>query len=234
MRITTRLATAGEAGFLSMPALRHPAEHYAADGRLDEGLVRRELDGTPGVQISSDDGRDTLSFAVELLDRMRVAMENHMRASAGTTRVETGPAGQGVPLAQRTTAQRRFDKGKLAFVRLDIRRNGQVPGFRVKLSATNPRNVVGRSEEFARIYAQTFADNIVAIADALKAEGSGLVVVMQEGEGCEGVFARARERNDRQAARMRHVACPNRMGDYCSPGVPTCELYRDGRCLYNN
>jgi hypothetical protein len=231
MRITTRLSTAGEAGFLSMPALRHPAEHYAVDGRLDEGRVRRELDGTPGVQISSDDGRDTLSFAVELLDRMRVAMERHMQTNSGTTRVDT--TGHGTPPAQRTTAQRRFDRGKLTFVRLDIRRNGQVPGFRVKLSATNPRNVVGRSEEFARIYAQAFADNVVAIADSLKEE-SGLVVDMQEGEGCEGVFVRARERNDLQAARLRHVTCPNRTGGYCSPCVPTCALYKDGRCLYNN
>lgn len=225
MRITTRLATAGEAGFLSMPALRHSADHYMAGGKFDQDAVRRDLANTPGVQISSDDAGDTLSFAAELLDRMKRSMAEHMRRHEETKPAERGPD------AHKTAAERRFDKGRTTFVRVDIGR--LVTGFRVRISASNPRNVVGRSEEFARIYAQAFADNVVAIADALRAEASKTLVTLQEGEGCEGVFAEARRRNDLWAAKARHVACPNRMGDYCSPGVPACELYRDGRCRFN-
>jgi hypothetical protein len=227
MRITTRLATAGEAGFLSMPALPHPVDHYMADGKFDQDAVRRDLANTPGVQMSSDDAGDTLSFTAELLDRMKCSMANHMR-----THSETKPAGHG-PDAPKTAAQRRFDKGRLTFVRVDIGR--LVTGFRVRLSATNPRNVVGRSEEFARIYAQAFADNIVAIADALQEESRHVNVTLQEGEGCEGVFAEARRRNDLLAAKARHTSCPCRKAGYCSPSKPECELYNkeNGRCRFD-
>jgi len=233
MRIVTRLATAGESGFLSMPALRHPAEHYAKDGRaLDQDAVRREFAQTPGIQMSSDDAGDTLSFAVELLDRMRRCMNGLMKVKSDVS-YATVRHSPDEPPPPKTAAQRRFDKGRTTFVRVDIRRNGQAPGFRVKLSAMNPKEVVGRSEEFAQIYAQAFADNIVAIADALAEEQPGTVVVMQEGEGCEGVFAEARKRNDKVLAQMRHADCPNRINGYCSPCKPDCELYHNGKCKYD-
>lgn len=228
MRITTRLATAGESGFLSMPAMRHPAEFYAKDGRIDQALAREDLANTPGVQIASDDRGDTISFAVELLDRMRRCMHGLMSHNSD---VKYASPKEG---EKKTSAQRKFDRGRVTFVRVDIRRSANPSGFRVKLSATNPKEVVGRSEEFARIYAQAFADNIVAIADALSEEQPGIAVVTQEGEGCEGVFAAARKRNDRVAANMRHENCPNRVNGYCSPCKPDCELYCKGKCQYED
>lgn len=226
MRITTRLSTAGESsGFLSMPALRHPAEHYADDEhRFNEAEVRKELANNPGITMSADDDRGVLSFTVELLDRMRLALEDLMKKDGIRAR-EDG--------TRKTSAERRFDRGKFAFVRVDIRRNAE-NGFRVFLSAANPNDVVGNASEFARIYAQAFADNIVAIADALKDER--VPVDMVEREGCAGIFDRARRRNALAAAKTRHATCPNRYGQQCSPAKPECELFdrATGRCRFSN
>lgn len=222
MRITTRLATAGESGFLSMPMMRHPAEHYMLGlRRLDEPAVRREFADHPGITMSSDDDRDTLSFAVELLDRMRKSMSLYMDMSDDVRQTDDG--------TPKTAAQRRYDKGRTTFVRVDIARI--VGGFRVRVSASNPREVVGCSEEFARIYAQAFADNVTAIADSLAAEG--VKTVLQDGEGCEGVFAESRRRNDRWVVKSRHANCPKRINGFCSPSDPGCELYKNGRCRFN-
>lgn len=222
MRITTRLATAGESGFLSMPMMRHPAEHYMLGPRmLDESAVRREFADHQGITMSSDDDRGTLSFAVELLDRMRKSMSRYMEKSD-----DVKQTGDGAP---KTAAQRRYDKGRTTFVRVDISR--RVDGFRVRVSAANPKGIVGRSEEFARIYAQAFADNVTAIADSLAEEG--VKTVLQDGEGCEGVFAESRRRNDRWAAKLRHENCPKRVNGFCSPSEPGCELYRNGKCMYD-
>jgi hypothetical protein len=132
-------------------------------------------------------------------------------------------AGDGDP---KTAAQRRYDKGRTTFVRVDISRRAD--GFRVRVSAANPKGIVGRSEEFARIYAQAFADNVTAIADALADEG--VKTVLQDGEGCEGVFAESRRRNDLWAAKARHADCPNHHAGYCSPVKPECELFNNGKC----
>ena len=219
---TTRLATAGESGFLSMPMLRHPAEHYMLGPRkLDESAVRREFADHQGITMSSDDDRDTLAFTVELLDRMRKSMARYMEKNDDVKQAEGG--------APKTAAQRRYDKGRTTFVRVDIARIAS--GFRVRVSAANPKEVVGHSEEFAQIYAQAFADNVTAIADALADEG--VKTVLQDGEGCEGVFAESRRRNDRWAVKIRHENCPKRINGFCSPSDPGCELYRNGRCVYD-
>jgi len=226
VRITTKLSTAAAQGFLSMPALREPAAAYTLGARtLDEAKVRKELANHEGIQMSSDDDRDTLSFAVELLDRMKTAMARHMETDKGTHEVARDDP------QPKSAAQRRFDKGRMTFVRVDIRRNDG-GGFRVKLAATNPKQIVGSAEEFARIYAQAFADNIQAIADSLADEH--VPVVLQEGEGCAGVFAEARKRNDLWAAKCRHPTCPNRCAGYCSPQVRDCGLYNPdgGFCRY--
>ena len=222
MRITTRLATAGESGFLSMPMMKHGAEHYMLGPRsLDEAAIRREFADNPGITMSSDDDRDTLSFTVELLDRMRKSMSRYMDRTDDVKPVDAA--------TPKTAAQRRYDKGRTTFVRVDIAR--VVGGFRVRVSAANPKEVVGRSEEFARIYAQAFADNVTAIADALAEEG--VKTVLQDGEGCEGVFAESRRRNDLWAMKLRHMDCPRRINGFCSPSEPGCEMYRNGRCLYD-
>ena len=222
MRITTRLATAGEAGFLSMPAMRYPAEHYAReDGHLDEAAVRHELGDHPGIVMSSDDNAATLAFTVELLDRMKRSMGRLVETSST---VNTAPTS-----GPKTSAQRRFDKGRVTFVRVDIKALG-AGGFRVKLSAANPKEVVGRSEQFAELYAQAFADNLVAISDSLAEQQTPVELI--EGEGCSGAFDKARERNDRVIAFARHQDCPNRHNGYCSPSTPGCELYHNGRCLF--
>lgn len=222
MRITTRLATAGESGFLSMPMMRYEAEHYMLDSRrLDEAAVRREFADHSGITMSSDDGVDTLSFAVELLDRMRKSMARHMDKSGDVRQADAG--------TPKTAAQRRYDKGRTTFVRVDIAR--VVGGFRVRISADNPKEVVGHSEEFARIYAQAFADNVTAIADSLAEEG--VKTILQDGSNCEGMFAESRRRNDLWAAKLRHESCPKRVNGFCSPSDPGCELYRNGKCMYD-
>lgn len=225
MRITTKLATAGEkSGYLSMPAMSHPASYYTLGDRgLDEDKVRRELNDHEGIQISNDDDRDTLSFSVELLDRMKTAMARLMERDSEVRPVRKGD--------KKTTAQRRFDRGMFVFVRVDVRRNGG-GGFRVAVSASDPKGVVGNAAEFARIYSQAFADNILAIADSLKKEG--VPVVLIEKEGCAGVFARARVRIDHQILCERLEKCPCRHGVQCSPVQRNCELFNKdtGRCRF--
>ena len=225
MRLTIKVATAATSGFMAIPVLPSPAEYYVRDnGCLNEAAVIHDLGHTPGVLMSSADGIPVLAFTVELLDRLKRSLRRLAETDPSVREVDAG-AGHRLP------AQRRFDKGRIAYVRIDIRLRG-AGGFRVKLSAANPKGVVGCSEEFARIYAQAVADNLVALADALGEQQTA--VELQEGEGCDGVFAKARERNDRIIAEQRHQDCPNRHNGYCSPSPPECELYRNGRCLFNH
>ncbi len=223
MRITTRLSTAGEAGFVSMPVMPRPADAYIHDGAIDEAAIRRDLGGSRGVQFSSGDTRATLAFAVELLDRMKSLMNERVADDCGLS----------LPDGRKSSAERRFDRGKIAFVRVDV---GEVAdGLRVKVSAEDPRMVAGLAGEFAKTYAQVFADNVLDMSDGLGECGCHVRLV--EGDGCAGVFAEARRRLDEAVVMARHAECPDHRretpaGLMCAPCVFSCELYRDGRCTY--
>lgn len=226
MRITTRLATAGSAGFMSMPVLPRPAESYVNDEvGVDEAAIRRDMADTPGVQFSSDDRGDTLAFTVELLDRMKSLMNGKIAADCGVSKA----GGDG----RKSAAEHRFARGKFAFVRVDV---GRVRGgLRARISTANPRNAVGQTEQFAGIYAQAFADNLVDMAESLATHGVHVEVV--EGDGCTGVVAEAKARLAAAATMARHAECPGHRhetpnGLMCAPCVFSCELYRDGRCTY--
>ena len=224
MRLTIRVATAATSGFMAIPAMPHPAEDYVlADGRLDMEAAVNDLRRTSGVLMSSDDNASTLAFTVELLDRLKRSLHSLMEYSDSVR--EATDTGKTLP------AQRRFNKGRVSYVRVDIRLRG-AGGFRAKLSAANPKGVVGHSEEFARAYAQAVADNLVALSDALLEQQTP--VELQEGEGCAGVFEEARRRNDMLMTRLRHKDCPNRHNGYCSPSTPACELYHNGRCMFDH
>lgn len=228
MRITTKLSTAGSSsGYLSMPSLPYPADDYVILGsegqRMDEERVRQDLARSPGISMSSDDDLGVITFAVELLDRMRVSLNSLMAKDPGVKKTSSD--------SPKTRAQKRFDRGQVAFVRVDIRRAGG-KGYKVFLSATDPLGVVGHAREFAEIYAQAFADNIIAIVDELQPTGTAVTLI--EREGCEGVFDYARRRNDFMVMKHRHANCPNRYGCQCSPAQPTCELFnqKTGRCRF--
>lgn len=219
MKITAFVATAGAGGFMGVPCLPFPGEHYIhPDGTFDEAETRRALAGTKGVQFSSKDNRASLMFTVEFLDRTRLSMDRLMANEPGVRKKQATDT-------EMTRAEQKYEKGKIAYASVTIRASGT--GLHAIVSAKNPKEVVGGTELFAKLYAQTFADNLVAIADAMK-EAQDIPVILEEGEGCEGVLAAARERNDTQARRNRHEFCVNRVHGYCSPSNPACECYRKG------
>lgn len=227
MRITIRMSTAAESGFMSVPLLKEPGEAYFKNDCLDETKVRKELGNHPCVQFSSEDNVATLAFTVEVLDRLKLSLNNFIEKSGGCARISDKEA-------EPTAAMRRFDKGKFAFTRLDISLKRQT--VRARVSVQNPRNCVGGTEIFAGFLAQAVADNLLEVKDEFIRDGADFGIELVEGDGCEGIFARSRVRNDLCAARARHKTCPNRVEgtDMCSPCQFSCELFREGgKCGYN-
>lgn len=226
MRITIRMSTAAEAGFMSVPLLKEPGDSYFTDERLDEAKVRKELGNHPCIQFSSEDNAATLAFTVEVLDRLKLSLNRFIEKSGGCARTSDKEA-------RPTPAMRRFDKGKFAFTRLDVSLKGRA--IKARVSVQNPRNCVGGTEVFAGLLAQAVADNLLEVKDEFARNGADFGIELVEGDGCEGIFARSRVRNDLCAARARHETCEfRRSGMLCSPCQFGCELFREGgKCSYD-
>ena len=222
MRITSRFSCAAMGGFMSIPMMAHEMSWYYPNGELDMGRVRSELSEHPTFTLSSDDNRAVYAFAIEFLDRVRIMMDRFMSTHKGI-RLSDGTQ-------PKTSAEKRFEKGRFTFVRVDIRIRMSDGSFRIKLEAANPKNVVGNAEEFARIIAQAYADNLLELKDEFEKEK--VKVELVEGEGCKGIFARSRERNERLRILEEHKDCKNRIGGQCSPCNFNCELFANGRCRY--
>lgn len=222
MRLTFKVSTAGQGGFMEIPLLpRDGAAYSDGKGGLREEEVRRDLSRSPGVLFSSADGPCVLAFVAEFLDRTRLSFARLMEQNPDFTRKEDGEAS--------TPSERRMKRGKFAGVRVDVSYS-RLTGYRVALAISNPHDAVGDTDSFARILAQTFADTLVAIRDDLTDVPSGMFRFV-EGKGCAGVFTAAVRRLAAAEANARREKCRNRVGDFCSPIDPDCDCYRNGKCV---
>lgn len=237
MRITFRVSTAGRSGFMRLPLLAAPADSYFTDDVLDEARVRGELGRLDCVQFSGDDDRGVMVVVIDILDRVKAALDG----LAGLDRVRKDDAA--------TPSEERMDRGRFATVRLDVSRRAD--GYRIALRVSSPNDVPGRGAlRFAETFAQAVADNVVAVRDdtaADRREGDpGIRFTLVEGEGCEGVFGRAEKRNAHallaREYRAKYGACERRHDcrtreglKLCSPCRFDCPCFRDGgTCGYED
>ena len=231
MRITAKIATAGEAGLSRFPCPNAEIDEcLGPDGRMVESKVRRALD-CEQVQVGSKDDLPTLAFSMEYLKQMRSVVENLARKLNENGGYEASVADdRGVRTEGATDGDRRCErnmkKGRFAFFRTDV--TDCLDGIHVKLSVQNPRGVVGNAENFAR----EFAVMCARILLYLKGEITASQIVLIEGDGCRGVFAEAQEQEDWWALAKRRAECPRlAKGRFCTPIDPSCPLYRNGECM---
>lgn len=242
MRITARIATAGQAGMSRFPVPSKTVDECKKpDGTLDDGLVSQALN-CEGVMSSSDDNLAVKAFTLEYLKQQRSVVERLAETGYGSVATE-GDEQTSVHTTAKTrldaSCERRLAKGRCAFVRSDIdMRQGRI---RVRLSYANPREVVGYTEEFAGYYAEMCARILVYLRAEFK-RLSNQEILLVEGENCAGIFKRAEDANDwfdrRDAARAdverrnaKRRSCPSMVNGYCSPSNPKCECYLNGRCV---
>ena len=238
MRITFRVSTAGKGGFMRLPLLSMSADSYFDNGKLDETRVRQELGRLDCVQFSSNDDRTTLVVVVDILDRIKSALDN----LTGLDRVEQHTK-------QASSSEERMDRGRYATVRLDV--SHRTDGFRISLRTSSPNDVPVKSAlEFASFLSQAIADNIVALRDDVTAERKPgeqeIQFTLVEGDGCDGVFARAETRNAKAEKRKELTAqfatcerrhdCHTQEGlKLCSPCKFDCPCFKNGGvCDYEN
>lgn len=231
MRITAKIATAGEAGLSRFPCPNAEIDEcLGPDGRMVEAKVRLAL-GCEQVQIGSKDGLPTLAFTMEYLKQMRSVVESLARKINENGGFEAGVIDEkGVRTEGSTDGDRRCErnmkKGRFAFFRTDV--TDCLDGLHVKLSVQNPRAVVGNAENFAR----EFAVMCARILLYLQGEITSTPIVLIEGDGCQGVFSEAGEQERIGALVRRRAECPRlAKGRFCTPIDPSCPLYRNGECM---
>lgn len=235
MRMTFSVSTARKEGYMRMPLLKHSAEDYFdSEGNLDEARVRSELGRLGAVQFSSNDDRSVLVVAMDIIDRVKTATERF----EGTHRSNAV-----------TESEERMERGRYATVRLDVSRRAD--GYRVALRVSSPNEIpVKGAVDFARIFAQVLADNVIAVRDDIaadrKAGDPDIRFSLVEGEGCEGIFAKSEKRNAHallvKELRGKYAACERRHDcrtgagvKLCSPCLFSCPCFRDGgRCAYED
>lgn len=237
MRMTFSMSTARKEGFMRLPLLDASADSYFNEGVLDEARVRRELGRLDSVQFSGDDDCGVMVVVLDILDRVKTALDN----LAGLDRVQKDDA--------TTPSEERMERGRFATVRLDVSR--RLDGYRVAIRVSSPNEIpVKGSVDFARLFAQVIADNVVAVRDDVaadrKANDPDIRFTLVEGEGCEGIFAKAEKRNahallvkkykDKYAACERRHDCRTHEDlKLCSPCLFDCPCFRDGgRCAYDD
>ena len=230
MRITTLIATSGKSGVSRFPVAKASIDECKSDkgDGLDEIKLRKALD-CDGILFSSKDNAPVFAFAIEFLRRIRSVVE---RMSANE-----GPRDAGAAHRERR-CQQRIDRGRTAFVRVDVTWTGG--HIRVRLGSGNPRDVVGNAEACASIYAE-MCSRVLVYMQGVFMDRRRMHIELAEGPGCEGIFDRARKMNDWfdrrdaakaevDAANTRRAACQFRVSGFCSPPQPGCRCYRNGRC----
>ena len=230
MRITAKIATAGASGLSRFPSLRASiSDCLAPDGSLDTAKMRRALD-CDQVQFSSKDTRRTLAFAMEYLTQTEsVVRRLAQTVNAGGECNATVEDARGNYRTEAKTAgdrscERRMNRGYHAYCRTDI--TDCADGIHAKLTVQNPRDVVGHTESFARQYAVMCARILIYLKENI----TTTAIVLVEGDGAQGVFDEAREMNRCCDLDKKRGGCPHLHNGHCSPIVPDCPLYENGKC----
>lgn len=232
MRITSRIATAGEAGLSRFPVAKCTMDEMCnKKGSIDEAKARKALDGE-GITWAKDDDILVIAVAAEFLSQQRSVIEGMAKDSK---EMNASLKSERDPFSPKDPCERRMAKGRFAFVRVDITRQTSKNACRVKLGYANPRNVVGETENFAHDFAVMQARILVYIATEMA--NVGTKIILEEGDNAKGIFREAEWRNRKEQVvksletmNEKRETCPNRKVNLCSPIKPKCGCYHCGRC----
>lgn len=222
MRLTTKIATSGVSGLSRFPTPRATFDEcLGPDGRLDMTKARVALD-CEQIQVGSNDDLKCLAFTFEYLRQMR-SVANHLDPDNASTKE--------VPLANaprqsgETRCERNMRKGRYAYCRTDI--TSCQDGIHVKLSVQNPKEVVGVTENFARMFAIMCARILLYLKDNISTTTLHLI----EGEGAKAIYEEAFAEEEKCALARKRKSCRRlKNGCYCSPIDVSCPLYCNGKC----
>ena len=232
MRITHKIATAASTALARFPVPKVPADNFTLPGGgLDHDRIRAALKGEEFTHSSSDN-EVVYAFALEYI--------RNLDTSLTKLRMDD-PQKSGQAKADARASARcgsRMDRGQFAICRVDIEWKGD--GLRVRINVANPRGVVGESEASACDFAELAARVLDYIASQLTARGVKIELI--DGPDVPCIFARAKMMNDwcAECERLKPIIekmnakrmnCANRRGQYCTPSVPCCDCYKDGRCV---
>ena len=232
MRITHKIATAASSALARFPVPKIPADNFALPGGgLDHDRIRAALKGEEFTHSSSDN-EVVYAFALEYIRNLEYSFQKLLadeRQWHGKSRFDSVVSAR---------CESRMDSGQFAFCRVDIDWKGD--GLKVRVNVSNPRDIVGETEALACDFAELAARVLDYIARQLTARGVKIELV--DGPDVPCLFARAKMMNDWYAEcerlqpliekmNAKRMNCAHRRGQYCTPSVPCCDCYKDGRCV---
>lgn len=231
MVITFKSTPGGEGDYLTKFPLFESIDAVKTDGRIDDGKVRRELREWVdlGYITFGDDNHAVLSLAVEFLRQLTSVSQSSDKDAE--TRAHLGPQSK-----HDSIMEKRYARGQFAYTRVKITSNAN--GIRVRVSAENPKEVVGSAMKSVR----DFAAYICRIFMYLKREiekDVGRELIRLEGEGTNAdifdyadfIRLRRLELDRVDELNAKRSSCPNmRAGNLCSPSDFGCKCFARGFC----
>lgn len=232
MRITFKVTPGGREDYLAKFPVVEGLDDVKTDGAIDVIKVRRLLKPwtDDGFLTWGDDSRPVLAFVVELFRQLT-------EVSKAADRDDESNAHISPKSKHDETMSRRYDRGNVAFVRIDVGMNRS--WIRVRVSTANPKGVVGDVLFSVRDFATYLARILAYIAKSIN-ESAEREIVHLEGVGnAADVFERAeyvRLRVDAldevKEANKRRAECTKRwQGEFCSPIEPGCRCFSCGKCV---
>ena len=232
MRMVARIATAGVSGLSRFPVMETTIEECLNEkGELVESKIRAALN-IEGVTFSSKDNLPVMHFCAEFMKQVRSVVDQ--MAKKDGSNVRTGATSE-----CDSKCDRRRGKGLFAYVRVDVDFVGD--HLRARLGYSNPKNVVGFTELFAKDFAEMCARILNYMAGEF-ARVAGIKVELVGGENCEDIYEEARQTEDwiarkkeavkeRDALAEKREHCPYRRLGFCSPVQVGCPCLKDGYCV---
>lgn len=223
MRITLRITSAGDCWSFSVPKI-DLARCYPknADGaeRFDEAEFRRQVRNCRAVQIGSDDRGPVCAFAALLLASVGEWLDDNDRNAGGDK----------AKAARRIAA--RYRRGASAVVRIDLRNVAvRHKGRDVRTVCVRIRhadNGVVAAERFDLDCALVIADFAATYSRKFVERGDPPLLFSDE---TANLVKELHARRAREEAEERRRACERNAGGFCSPIMPGCPHYRNGKCV---
>lgn len=238
MRLTMRVSSAGDRWMARFPAIDKPVKDFTDEhGKVDVGPIDDyyRMCGPEFVQLNSEDDRGVKVAAYEFLWQLSCCIKH----------LETQQDGHDCKVVAETPKdrclERKMNRGKFGFVRLDFDRLGKEGFVRMRVGVGNPKDVVGDVVKSARTFAVDCVRIMTHIDNGLREGSKGEArIIIQERTNDESVGiiddARLRDRlqdeeKSLKALEEKRSGCPNRVNGYCSPVRKDCELCRRGLCM---
>lgn len=223
MRITLRITSAGDCWSFSLPKVAlarcYPKNADGAE-QFDEAEFRREVRDCRAVQIGSDDRGPVCAFAALLLASVSEWLADNDRNADGDK----------AKAARRIAARER--RGESASVRIDLRnvavRHKGRAVLTVAVRIRNDDHGVVAAERFDRDCAMIVADFCNQYSSRFVSKGDPPLLFADE---TANLVKDLHARRERKEAEERRLSCERNAGGFCSPIMPGCPHYRNGKCV---